>query len=622
MSIPSHPPQKKYLSAAIFFLLGFFVFLSNRTSTLCFYLCTTFDTQLLALKIMLTLPFINNGNKSNTGSSHLPGRLTALIVSILVALASGTPYLYGVYSPQFVKQVGLTTSDSATISLATNLGSGVGGLPGGLIIDHFGPQKSILLGSVCIFIGYFTMHKIYEAKYDNLLIICLAMVLAGFGSITSYFATLKASQSNFPKHRGAAGAFPVSAYGFAATIFSIISATYFKGNSGGLLEFLSIFCGSMTFLGSFFIHIYLDHHDDREMDPEMSSPEFVSSPSPNYYNIESASSRSPRIEEEISLLSEGNSVIEPPATTMSRQDSLQGSISFWGIGQRTPRESISLQESEANNIVESLRNENVPKQQQEEQLKDPNKLWLNLISVPEFLQKENGRIFAIHYYIVSLASGIGQMYIYSVGFIVTAQYYYGKNKIENLTTENHRFSRNDIHHDPNVDDTVQTLQALQVSVISIASFLGRLFSGFLSDYIYKKWHIQRLWIVPVTLVFLALGQYLTIQNVNDLHLVTLASALIGGSYGLIFGTYPAVIADRFGTRLFSTSWGLVCTGPLITLWILNKSFGKLYDANSDSDTGICYLGNGCYQGAFELSLVLCGMTFVVTLLLIYIQRKQ
>ena len=62
--------------------------------------------------------------------------------------------------PQFVKQVGLTTSDSATISLATNLGSGVGGLPGGLIIDHFGPQKSILLGSVCIFIGYFAMHKI------------------------------------------------------------------------------------------------------------------------------------------------------------------------------------------------------------------------------------------------------------------------------------------------------------------------------------------------------------------------------------------------------------------------------------------------------------------------------
>ena len=158
------------------------------------------------------------------------------------------------------------------------------------------------------------------------------MVLAGFGSITSYFATLKASQSNFPKHRGAAGAFPVSAYGFAATIFSIISATYFKGNSGGLLEFLSIFCGSMTFLGSFsFTFIWTIMMIVRwTLKCQVQN---LSSPSPNYYNIESASSRSPRIEEEISLLSEGNSVIEPPATTMSRQDSLQGSISFWGIGQ-------------------------------------------------------------------------------------------------------------------------------------------------------------------------------------------------------------------------------------------------------------------------------------------------
>lgn len=52
---------------------------------------------------------------SSSSSSHLPGRLTALITSILVALASGTPYLYGVYSPQFVKRIGLLASDSSTI---------------------------------------------------------------------------------------------------------------------------------------------------------------------------------------------------------------------------------------------------------------------------------------------------------------------------------------------------------------------------------------------------------------------------------------------------------------------------------------------------------------------------
>ena len=85
------------------------------------------------------------------------------------------------------------------------------------------------------------MHKIYEAKYDNLLIICLAMVPCRIWINHFLFCHIESFTIKFPKHRGAAGAFPVSAYGFAATIFSIISATYFKGNSGGLLEFLSIF---------------------------------------------------------------------------------------------------------------------------------------------------------------------------------------------------------------------------------------------------------------------------------------------------------------------------------------------------------------------------------------------
>ncbi len=58
--------------------------------------------------------------------------------------------------------------------------------------------------------------------------ICVAMVLVGFGSIISYFATIKAAQANFPKHRGSAGAIPVSGYGLSATIFSVIAAHYFK----------------------------------------------------------------------------------------------------------------------------------------------------------------------------------------------------------------------------------------------------------------------------------------------------------------------------------------------------------------------------------------------------------
>ncbi|KAI5950054.1 hypothetical protein KGF57_004399 [Candida theae] len=517
-------------------------------------------------------------------STHFPKRLTALLVSVFVALASGTPYMYGVYSPQFVKHIGLTASHSATISLATNIGSGIGGLPGGLLIDHFGPQFSIFIGSLCIFVGYFTVFKIYYHQYSNMFVICIAMALMGFGSITSYFATLKASQANFPKHKGVAGALPVSCFGFSATVFSIISASFFKDDTGGLLQFLAFFCGSVTLLGSFFVHVYVsdDEEDEREHHNRLES------------NNESGTNQALLSDAEASLISD----IEPPPQSLSRSESLNGSFSFWGIGSRTPSSSISLQDSEATELRQSLIEEERLGKQRKAKVSPLETIKRRLVD----------KVYLIHYFIVSITAGVGQVYIYSVGFIVAAQYYYNK--------EHEEHARNSIFgravqialHDPDA----ASIQALQVSILSIASFLGRLVAGFLSDYIHKSWHIQRLWIVLATLLILSLAQYITISNVSSFHWTAVASGLTGACYGLVFGTYPAIIADSFGTKTFSTNWGLICTGPLVTLYALNKYFGWIYDSQSDTETGICSLGNGCYKGAFELSLILCSIAFVVS----------
>lgn len=525
-------------------------------------------------------------------ASHLPKRLTALIVSVFVALASGTPYMYGVYSPQLVKHIGLTASDSATISLATNIGSGVGGLPGGLLIDHFGPQISIFVGSLCIFVGYFTMFKIYYHQYSNMFVICIAMALMGFGSITSYFATLKASQANFPKHKGAAGALPVSCFGFSATVFSIISASFFKDNTGGLLQFLAFFCGFVALLGSFFVHVYVADEED-ERDHNLLEP-----------NNDSQGHQHPFSEADASLISD----IEPPPQSLSRSESLNGSFSFWGIGNRTPRSSISLQDSEASEVTRGL----IDEERIDKQLK-PRASPLETIK-----RRLADKIYLVHYFIVSIAAGVGQVYIYSVGFIVAAQYYYNKEHDAQTKFDLFRRAVQVALHDPDA----ASIQALQVSILSIASFLGRLVAGFVSDYIHKKWHIQRLWIVQATLIILSLAQYITITNVSEFHWTAVASSLTGACYGLIFGTYPAVIADSFGTKTFSTNWGLICTGPLVTLYALNKYFGWIYDTQTDTETGICYLGNGCYKGAFEVSLILCSIAFLVSVILIYTQRHK
>lgn len=524
---------------------------------------------------------------------HVYGRMVSLFASMFVSLVAGTPYLYGVYAPQLVQRVGLSTSDAATISLAVNIGSGLGGLPAGLFIDRYGPQKSILLGSVCIFTGYFSLNRIYTLQVGSLFSVCVAMAFVGFGSVTSFFSGLKAAQANFPHHRGSAGALPVGAYGLAATLFSLIAAKFFDGNSGGLLAFLAFFCGSVAFIGSWFIHIY--------------EPVAID------------------LEEAVLSDLEDNIVAKP----MKRSLSLRGSFSFWGIGSRSL--SVSLLSADQAPLVKSVRDQNQRVKAQASRTSinlnlqfsqdDPSNVSetssiLQPSRSPTLLIRDalpakaktggamdtiksllSNKTYLAHYGIMSLCSGIGQMYIYTVGFIVTAQY--------------------NIHK--NADGSPASLQAVQVSTISIASFSGRVIAGVLSDFLHKKLKAQRQWVVIGTIFMFGIGQVLLIFT-NSLSTITLISLIIGGGYGLLNGTYPAIIADDFGVAAFSTAWGLICSGSIIILFSLDKYFGIIYDSQSD-EGAVCLKGNNCYRAAFEVSAILCVFTLLVTLVLMYSKRR-
>ncbi|EGV65233.1 monocarboxylate transporter [Yamadazyma tenuis ATCC 10573] len=515
------------------------------------------------------------GTSHQHHNSHVFRRCLALFMSIFVGLASGTPYLYGIYSPQLVKRVQLTASDSATISLAINIGTGVGGFLGGILIDHKGPQFCIFLGSIFIFLGYMGLYQVYRHAYSSLFVICFCAMVMGFGSIASYFATLKASQTNFPAHRGSAGVFPVSSYGLAASLFSLVTAKFFESDTGGLLRFLSLCCGTTVFIGSWFVKIFVDDHPvDEEAETQ---PLLSSSSEANTEDAETAADMK---------------------LSYSDNASIAGSISFWGIGDRTPRSSSSSLSPDLVPTVNGLREENASATPKRPAFSNRNNSFASAwIIVWDLL---TNRQFLAHFSLVALFTGSAQTYIFSIGFIVAAQVTYSEYS----------------------DLNAPQVQALQVAILSIASFSGRLTSGILSDFLYKKLHIQRLWIIIVNTAILAVGLFITSVNNGNIHLISLTSALIGGSFGLTFGTYPAIIADFFGTRTFSTTWGLICMGPLLVLYILNKFFGIIYDANTDPDTGICYKGNGCYKGAIEACFSLCFIIVVINILLIYIHRKR
>jgi MFS family permease len=552
-------------------------------------------------------------------AAHLYPRVAALVALVFVSLAAGTSYLYGVYGPQLVKQCRLTTLDSATISLFINIGCGIGGLPGGVLIDAVGPQLAILMGLALIAAGYYGVYRVYQLAALSLALLSVFMCVMGFGSITSYFATLKAAQLNFPHHRGLAGALPVSAYGLSATLLLAVAAIFYKGDSGGFIGFLALACGSVTFVGLWFVHVYLED-DAAAPPPPHSATDMTADPEAGPPSDEDV----PLLLRESSSLTLASAAASgpPQATPMARDDSLKGSLSFWGIGTRTPRSSVGAgaapraaidavrQAATATSGAAAgaarapalshqsssllFRTKAAPPAAAPPLRLPAHHVVAALLANPNFLR---------HYLIVSLLSGVGQMYIYSVGFVVIAQY--------------HR----DTAGGDDADGVAAGLQALQVSTILIASFSGRLVLGVLSDLIHKRYHVQRLWIVLATVVFLAAGQ-LVIIYAQHAALITVASAVIGGSYGLIFGTYPAVMADEFGTRTFLTTWGLVCTGPLITLFVLNKYFGWIYDRNTDALLGLCHRGNACYRGAFELSLALCAVAMAAVVWVMVRARRQ
>lgn len=212
-------------------------------------------------------------------------------------------------------------------------------------------------------------------------------------------------------------------------------------------------------------------------------------------------------------------------------------------------------------------------------------------------------VFWVHYAVLAVIQGLGQMYIYSVGSIVQALHY-----------------RYQILHPEEQIPPLHEFQAVHVLLIAVASFAGRLASGPQSDFIVRK-GAQRHWILVVALVFLLVGHLLlnvkidrifsTMESINIVLLVV--SCFIGYAYGFGFACYPAIIADLFAMKNYSFIWGFLYTATSLGLTVMTKLFGHIYDSNRkfwDGKDYVCDKGAACYRDTFgytsELAVVAIG----------------
>ncbi|CAG99095.1 uncharacterized protein KLLA0_E01321g [Kluyveromyces lactis] len=591
----------------------------------------------------------------------------------VVALGSGTPYMYSFYAPQLLKKCHLDIERSSDFSFAMSLGMSAMGVFAGMIIDH-SPSLATGIGAFLTFFAYSTLYFCYTYEYSSVFLIFVALVMIGFGSICSFYAAMKCCTANFPNHRGAAGAFPISQYALSGLVFSLLCSSLFKDDIQSVFLFLIIVCTSTALIGCMTFRIIEEDHVHKvessedallaldDSGAENESPSLLdetyhskpinvinakrgsmSSVTYNAFATGSADSSSPTAAAMKQSSSTTLFSLRRSDSVSSWTKDLVGSLQFWGIGRARPsdsalfpyhpkrnartsftidvnptqrRQSLSQDQSQNSTVLASnnFPEPNIDNVSHEiniqtskiETISTENKQsWWNEHPVLKNLSKP--RFFA---YLFTLATlqGIGQMYIFAVGFVVTTQ-----------------IQSSD---DPSSWNQEEYL-SLQVSLISVMSFGARFLSGIVSDLLVKKFHSQRLWIITFSAVLSIIASRKLISldpdtstTSSNLHNISLSSVLFGFAFGMAFGTFPAIIADSFGTKGFSTLWGLSTAGGIFTVKILSGILANDLSVHMAPNETTCTKGIKCYSHTFHITQYWGLFAVFLSLLTIFISYRQ
>lgn len=486
-----------------------------------------------------------------------------------MALGAGTPYLYSFFAPQLMAKCQIPISQASNLALALNIGSSLLGLPAGMIADK-SPRLSCFAGAVCTFTAYLILCVCYHSEISNVLLVELALGLIGFGSVLGYYASVKCCTVNFPNYKGVAGAFPVSLYGLSGMFFALVCNKLFGDNIETVFKFLMWCCSSMILLGAMTLEVF-ELHEYKTIDEPP---------------IDIENGLQPPVH--IDKLTDSGMIANTDATVGHSEEAIMSPrprSSYTG----TPKETLSVEPKIAfeEHKLETSASE---------------KPLLRTILQPKFIT---------YYIIFAMLQGIGKMYIFSVGFIVDTQ-------VNSPPLNKFNFD-------------ADGLQSLQVSLISMFSFAGRISAGLISDLLVKKFKAQRIWtiLLAASIMLCASIHLLEKKTIPDdmqdmkalkgiFTIVSTASVMFGYAFGILFGSFPSIISDSFGSKGFSTIWGLMTTGGLITVKIFISILGNEMTSKTVTGEASCLKGVYCYTNTFHVNSLCSIISIVMTLICIAI----
>ncbi|XP_019196988.1 PREDICTED: protein NUCLEAR FUSION DEFECTIVE 4-like [Ipomoea nil] len=148
-----------------------------------------------------------------------------------------------------------------------------------------------------------------------------------------------------------------------------------------------------------------------------------------------------------------------------------------------------------------------------------------------------------------------------------------------------------------------------VSLVSIWNYFGRVFSGFVSETIVKRWKIPRTLMMTFSLLLPCAGDLLVAFPFPGS--VYGASLILGFSYGVQLTLLFIIISELFGLKYYSTLFNCGQLASPLGSYILNvKIVGRLYDGEAVKQVAargvgeLTCLGTQCYKVSF---IVLAGV---------------
>jgi len=532
----------------------------------------------------------------------ITGRWFVVFASFLIMAAAGATYMFGLYSGDIKTTLGYDQSTLDLLSFFKDLGSNVGILAG-LLNELTPPWVVLAIGAILNFFGYFmiwlsvTKRIARPQVWQMCLYICIGANSQSFANTGSLVTCVK----NFPESRGAVLGILKGYVGLSGAIITQLYSAIYNDDTRALILLIGWLPAAISFA---FLRTIRYMKPVRQPDELKVFYNFL------YISLGLAGFLLVMItiQKRVNFTQSEYGVSAGIVIFLLFLPLLVVAIEEHKIWQR---KRLALVDPSPVKIVtegEKVKpNETTDGNTSVTAVSKDTKWWENVFSPPE-----RGEDYTILQALFSIDMLILFMTcICGVGGTLTA--------IDNLGQigSSLRYPKKSI--------------STFVSLVSIWNYLGRVFSGFVSEHFLQKYKFPRPLMLTLTLLLSCVGHLLIAFDVpNGLYA---ASVIIGFCFGAQWPLLFAIISELFGLKYYATLYNFGSVASPLGLYVLNvKMTGFLYDKEAKKQLAALGLerkegqelnciGVDCFKLSF---IIITAATFfgaIVSLILVARTRK-